>query len=379
MTEFNRAQAKQAARRAMKAQRPHPMLITLLFIVLVNVGSQILNGVLGAASGNTRMGAMFVQAYSMYEDPAAAMQYILMAMGTGRIFTAVFVGGIIASILVFLWSGVMRVGYSDFCLQMVQGRQPQTGTLFSAFPRWAGVLLTQFLAGVFRALWAILFVVIASLAAILDMLLFINFDVLFALVALVIYVGTVVGLVWVLLRYDLVDFLIADQGLTGMDAIRESKRLMKGNTGKLFLLHLSFIGWYLLEIAIMLIVLVPGMTLFYVGLDTSSLLDPVSLIAGGALAILGLAFAATIIIAVFNLWLTPYITGTQALFYTWTQGRDVSARPDPFNGGQGGWGQPYDYTWTSGPTSGTGTGIGPAPKDDDGQTPPRPPRDDPWE
>ena len=133
----------------------------------------------------------------------------------------------------------------------------------------------------------------------------------------------------------------------------------------------------------MLIVLVPGMALFYVGLDTSSLLDPVSLIAGGALAILGLAFAATIIIAVFNLWLTPYITGTQALFYTWTQGRDVSARPDPFSGGQGGWGQPYDYTWTSGPTSGTGTGIGPGPKDD-GHTPPppkppRPPRDDPWE
>ena len=383
MTEFNRAQAKQAARRAMKAQRPHPMLITLLFIVLVNVGSQILNGVLGAASGSSRMGTMFAQAYSMYEDPAAAMQYILMAMGTARIFTAMFVGGIVATILVALWSGVMRVGYSDFCLQMVQGRQPQTGTLFSAFPHCAGVLLTQFLAELFRVLWAIPFGIIAVLALALDALLFIEIDVLFALVALVIYIGIIVGLVWVLLRYALVDFLIADQGLTGMDAIRESKRLMKGNTGKLFLLNLSFIGWYLLEIAIMLVVLVPGMTLFYVGLDASNLLDPVSLIAGGALVILGLALVATILIGILNLWLTPYITGAQALFYAWTQGRDISARPDSFNGGQGGWGQPYDYTWTSGPTSGTGTGIGPGPKDDDGHTPPppkppRPPRDDPW-
>ena len=36
------------------------------------------------------------------------------------------------------------------------------------------------------------------------------------------------GIVWVTLRYELVDFLIADQGLTGMDAIRESKRLGAG-------------------------------------------------------------------------------------------------------------------------------------------------------
>lgn len=276
----------------------------------------------------------------------------------------------------------MRVGYSDFCLQMVQNRQPQTGVLFSTFPQWARVLLTQFLAGLFRTLWGILFGVIALLAMVLDALLFIEIDALFGLVALVVYIAVIVGLVWVLLRYALVDFLIADAGLTGMDAIRESKRLMTGNTGKLFLLQLSFIGWYLLEAAIMLVVLVPGIMLFYVGLGASSLLDPVSLIAGGALALLGLAAVATIIIAVLNLWLTPYITGTQALFYQWTQGRNVGARPDSFNGGQGGWGQYHDYTWTSGPTSGTGTGIGPGPKDD-GHTPPppkppRPPRDDPW-
>lgn len=382
MTEFNRAQAKQVVRRAMKAQRPHPMLITLLFIVLVNVGSQLVSRILGTASGSSDVNQMFVQTFRDYtEDPVQAFQYTLLALGTGRIFIAAL-AGLVSSVIAALWSGIMRVGYSDFCLQMVQNRQPQTGVLFSTFPQWARVLLTQFLAGLFRTLWGILFGVIALLAMVLDALLFIEIDALFGLVALVVYIAVIVGLVWVLLRYALVDFLIADAGLTGMDAIRESKRLMTGNTGKLFLLQLSFIGWYLLEAAIMLVVLVPGIMLFYVGLGASSLLDPVSLIAGGALALLGLAAVATIIIAVLNLWLTPYITGTQALFYQWTQGRNVGARPDSFNGGQGGWGQYHDYTWTSGPTSGTGTGIGPGPKDD-GHTPPppkppRPPRDDPW-
>ena len=376
MPEFDRVQAKQAARRAMTAQRPHPMLITLLFIVLVNIGSQLINGILGAASGSSKLSTMFAQAFYQYEDPATALQYTLMAMGPGRIVTALLVGGLVAGVLVFLWSGIMRVGYSDFCLQMVRGRQPLTNALFSAFPKWAGVLFTQFLLGVFQTLWSMLFGIIIVLALILDALLFISIDVLFALVALVIYVAALFGLVWVLLRYALVDFLIADQGLTGMDAIRESKRLMKGNTGKLFVLQLSFIGWYLLEAAIMLVLLVPGMMLFYVGLDSANLLDPISLIAGGALAILGLLFVASIIIGIFNLWLTPYITGAQALFYDWTQGRDSSSRPASFNGGQGGWGQHYDYTWTDHPTS-SGTGIGPGPQDD-GPKPPRSPRDDPW-
>ena len=389
MTEFDRVQAKRTARLFMKAQRPHPMLITLLFIVLVNMGTQLITRILGAASGLNDLNALIATsvlggtATSLWGvTPDQVLQYALLTFGPGRILMAVLVGGLLANIITALWSGIMRVGYTDFCMQMVRGRQPVTGVLFSAFPNWAGVLFTQFLLVVFQALWAIPIGVIGALAAMLDALLFIEFDVLFGLVALVIYVGVIVGLVWVLLRYALVDFLIADQGLTGMDAIRESKRLMKGNSGRLFVLNLSFIGWYLLEIAIMLVVLIPGIGLFYAGLDAANLLDPLSIIAGGALALVGLALVASIIIGILNLWLMPYITTTRALFYHWVQGRDISYGPGTPNGGQGGWGQHYDYTWTDRPTS-SGTGIGSGPRDDDGHTPPppkppRPPRDDPW-
>ena len=48
-------------------------------------------------------------------------------------------------------------------------------------------------------------------------------------------------------RYAMVPYLMAEfPELRVMEAIRESKRLMKGNKWRLFCLHFSFIGWDLL-------------------------------------------------------------------------------------------------------------------------------------
>ncbi|MDO4617541.1 MAG: DUF975 family protein [Lachnospiraceae bacterium] len=47
--------------------------------------------------------------------------------------------------------------------------------------------------------------------------------------------------------YAMTEYLMArNQGMTAMEAIRESRRLMNGNKMRLFLLNLSFIGWTLL-------------------------------------------------------------------------------------------------------------------------------------
>ncbi|MCK2000557.1 DUF975 family protein [[Brevibacterium] frigoritolerans] len=51
------------------------------------------------------------------------------------------------------------------------------------------------------------------------------------------------------LQYSLVPFVLsADENIGVMDALNESKRLLKGNVGQLFLLNLSFIGWGILII-----------------------------------------------------------------------------------------------------------------------------------
>ena len=382
MLEYNRTRLKQAARQAMRGQRPHPMFVTFVFAALAGVGGQIISQLLGLATGSTRLGTLYAQAVLEYGDADTAIQYVLMSYGPQRLIFAVLVGGGLSSLLVALWQGLMRVGYSGFCLDMVRGRRPQTEALFRAFPQAGPVLISQLLVSVFRFLWTLLLSVGLAVVFIVDALLFIERMAPFVLIALAAYIAFLVGLVWVTLRYALVDFLIADRGMSGMNAIRESKQLMRGNYGRLFTLKLSFIGWYLMELAVFLIlgaaVLVPVViSAIQSGADS---LTALVLSTVGAIGLLSLV---SIAIGIFNLWLTPYITGSEALFYDWTQGID-STRPAP-GGGDGGWGQPAPprqdatYTWnpTPGPTS--GTGIGPGPQDGGAPKPPQSPKDDPWD
>lgn len=388
MMEYQRAQLKLAAKRAMKGQRPHPMLITLLFTLLVGIGSRLVSWILGAASGFSRLGTLYLEGIYQYEDPAWAIQRALLSFGPARLVTAILVGGVLAGLITFLWSSLMGVGYRNFCLGMVRGQQPQTGALFSAFPQFGPVLLTKFVVGVFECLWTLLFAVAEIVVVVVVVLLLSEIEALMVLAVFVSCIAMFVGIIWATLRYAMVDFLIADQGLTGMDAIRESKRLMKGNVGRLFVLQLSFIGWYLLEYAILIAAATICMVVFGTGiLASGGLDDAVMLVAGMAVSLFVIFGVAIIAIAVFNLWLVPYITGTQALFYDWLRGVDSTRPGGGFGGGQGGWGQPtqqsYDYTWNSGTTSGTGIGSG---GQGGGQTPggsaplpPKSPKDDPWD
>lgn len=388
MAEYDRVRLKQAARQAMKFQRPHPMLITLLFTIIVNTGTQIISRIFGAASGIDAISSLYAEAVLEFEDPAYAVQYVLLSFSPQQLALALFVGGAIAGIVTALWSGLMRTGYAGFCLDMVRGARPQTEALFNIFPKWAGVLLTQLLAGLFRTLWALLLG--AGLIGVLfvSALLTPPYEV-FMLILLAAYILFLLGYIWLTLPYALVDYLIADQDLTGMDAIRESKRLMQGNTGRLFTLRLSFIGWYLLEGVVVAVVTVIGLAAFGAGL--SELSDALLIIAGAALGIVVLIAAAFIAIGIFNLWLTPYIIGSEALFYDWARGAGSAPGRGYGAGPTGGWSQPpapdqpqhFDYTWTRGPYSGTGIGSGP--RDGGNGTPPQPPqppktpKDDPWD
>ena len=145
--EYDRVRLKQAARQALRFQRPHPMLITLLFIVLTNIGTQVVSRILGAASGSSTLSTLYAQAMLQYEDPASAIQYVLLSFEPQRLALALFVGFVLAALIATLWTDFMRTGYSNFCLGMARGEQPQTDALFSHFPQWGSVLLTKLLVG----------------------------------------------------------------------------------------------------------------------------------------------------------------------------------------------------------------------------------------
>lgn len=386
--EFDRVRLKQRVRQAMRGQRPRPMLITLLFTIIVSIGTQIVDRVLQTVSGSSEMTEMYAQlVVQRQRDPLSAIQYMVVYFGPQRLALALFVGFVLAALITTLWSSFMRTGYANFCLGMVRGEQPQTAALFSHLPQWGSVLFTRFLEMVFRTLWELLLGVGAFALTFVIVLAFGSLPFLAAPLVLCVYVALLqLGLTWFTLRYAMVGFLIADRGLTGMDAIRESRRLVRenGNTGRLFVLKLSFIGWYLLEFAIVLAACLIGVSIFGAGIGAVH--DPSELAGALAAALLGyfgLVMVAGFILAVFNLWLTPYTTGAEALFYDWAQGRGAPPAAGGFGGGQGGWGQPYspqqpaDYTRSSGPSSGTGIGSD-AQGGGDAPRPPKSPKDDPW-
>lgn len=375
---YDRVLLKQGVKQAMRDSRPRPILVALLFSVIVSVGTWLINGVLGRllTGGTGDYSDQFLYYVQSGYEVENAVERVLLDMisrGPGVMFSAV-VGGIVVSILVSLWQSTMNVGYKGYCLSMVRNEDPPTAKIFCALPQFGQVLVTRVLVGVFELLWLLLLSAGAFVVGLgmIVVAVAIDSELMMYLFLLPVVVALVLGSIWVTMRYALTDYVLLDQDLSGMDAVRESKRLMKGNIGKGFMLQLSFFGWYLLE-----------MVIIYAGIFLAVL--PVIAAANSLNGLVAASsFAIIILIGTFiaftalSLWLRPYVTGSMAKFYDWANGRPEASPSGPsFHGGSDGWSGHQDYTWKSGPTSGTGTGGGPLPG---GSAPrsPRPPKDDPW-
>ncbi|MBI5585589.1 MAG: DUF975 family protein, partial [Deltaproteobacteria bacterium] len=119
--------------------------------------------------------------------------------------------GWVANLIV---GGPLVLGVTLFFLGLSRGQDVQYSRLFDGFQRFVDALITYLLLVLLIFLWSLLLVVPGIMAA---------------------------------LSYALTFFLMADRPeLKGMDALKESRRLMKGNRWKLFCLFLRFIGWFLL-------------------------------------------------------------------------------------------------------------------------------------
>lgn len=376
--EYQRAQLKEEVKQKIRITRPRPIWMTLLYLVVMGIGSNILNTALGAVTGASEITNNFVAGMAQQSDMEYLLQYTLGYYGADRIIMALVMGGMLTGLLVSLWQGVMGVNYAGYCLSVVRGEQPGIEGLFGQFYRIGGILVTRFLVVLFETLWSVPFYVGCGLVIILAAVL-ISFDtavllLVGALLLLLAVVGLCAGLIWVNLRYAMVDFLIADQGITGMDAISESKRLMMGNKKKLFVLNLSFWNWYLPAIIGSVV------TSFVLGWgiamkDFITIMLTVLLL----LVVAGVQY-------IISLWLIPYLTGAQARFYEVICGRAAPRRPSWQNPGA----QNYSYTWTdSSPNSGQGIGSSgswsgsssgglPGGAGDRSDTK-KPPKGDPWD
>ena len=150
----------------------------------------------------------------------------------------------VSSLLALVIGGAVQLGWCRFHIDLITGKEVRFGDLFSQFHRlWAGFVM-NLVTGLFVLLWSLLFVIPGIIAV---------------------------------YSYAMVPYLMAEfPELKVMDAIRESKRLMKGNKWRMFCMQMSFFGWALL---------------------------------------------ATLSCGIGNLWLVPYMRSAEAVFYMEVTGR----------------------------------------------------------
>ena len=384
MREYQRVLIKLDVKRAIKEAGYRPMLVTLLFFLVTSAATWVVSLVFGLVSGSGAILTQLQYGIAEYDDLAYALRMVLMEHTPAQVLVAL-VSLVLCNVLCGLWAGIVNVGYRRFCLDMIHRRELRYDTLFSALPQSGAVLITRLLVGLFTFLWILLFAAAACVLAVAAGLTMDTVPALAILLVVAAYVVLMFGFVWASLRYALVDFVIVDQDRTGLDAIREGKRLMRGNLGRLFVLQLSFLGWVFAAVGILY-------ALMFAALFLGLLMGGGTMTTASAVMVGGVVLLWFPILFVLYLWLCPYMTGTYACFYEWA--RDSKAGGGPgFGpggpGGPGGWRQPLPpqtptYTWRPNPTQGTGIGPGPQPRDGGPAPggPPRPPRspkDDPWE
>ena len=118
--------------------------------------------------------------------------------------------------IVYLAVGsAVSVGYSQFNIDIIDGKKPRLESLFESFGRWGTAIISRILISIFTTLWSLLFIIPGIIAS---------------------------------YSYAMTPFVIAENpGMSASDAITESKTLMRGNKWKLFCLELSFLGLYILS------------------------------------------------------------------------------------------------------------------------------------
>jgi uncharacterized membrane protein len=122
--------------------------------------------------------------------------------------------GIAHSILQLLLNGAMALGMTIFGLSLARRQNAEIAQIFQGFRRYG----TAFAAGLFQTVFVLLWTLLLIIPGIIA-----------------------------LLSYALTYFILADNPSMGaLEAISQSKEMMRGNKWKLFCLGCRFLGWMFL-------------------------------------------------------------------------------------------------------------------------------------
>ncbi len=140
-------------------------------------------------------------------------------------------------ILDFVFSSALAIGLNYYYLQLHRGREAVYSLLFSRIHILGKCLGQSLLISLYTLGWgAVVFVPFLLIAFLLHGMNYV--------LAVIFIIGLACLLMIITYRYAMAPYLMADHPEMGvMESIRESKRMMNGQAGRLFGLQLSLIGW----------------------------------------------------------------------------------------------------------------------------------------
>lgn len=144
----------------------------------------------------------------------ATIIYIAIISAVGGCVNAAIVNG--AGSIAMLLLLPMSYGFNLLWLSVARGGDVDYGKMFEGFKDYVRIFLTMMLVGIYTFLWSLLLIVPGIIKS---------------------------------YSYKLTPYILADSpGMKYDEAIETSMFMMKGRKMKLFLLDLSFIGWWILSI-----------------------------------------------------------------------------------------------------------------------------------
>ena len=197
---INRAAIKQNAKKIISSTKPSPILVGLVFLGISMILQVLFNSILKISD---------VYMSSVIQKMIENFDYV-------PTFPHIGTTGILIIIAICLMSMMMSVGFTVYCMNVCQFRKAGFGNLFDGFEIFFKVLWLEILMFIFVYLWSLLLIIPGIVAA---------------------------------YRYRMALYIMIDNPqLSALDCINASKQMMYGRKGELFVLDLSFLGWYLLTL-----------------------------------------------------------------------------------------------------------------------------------
>jgi uncharacterized membrane protein len=203
--EINREAIKRNAKLAIQGAQPKPFLVGLLYLLVIWVLQLLSAKITGQDVLQERLISAYLSGGSIanFLDAYAAnytVNYSLIAS--------------LLNLAISLIGMALGVGFTIYVLQISRMQKAGFENLLDGFGIFFKAFLLYLLMGIFFMLWSLLLIIPGIVA---------------------------------LYRYRQAVYIMLDHPeYSALQCIRESKKMMQGRKGELFVLALSFFGWYLL-------------------------------------------------------------------------------------------------------------------------------------